>query len=92
MACDDWASAWTQPVQYDAQFKARLFSAQDCRPVLMPMMIFVKRDSGGMSFLGTVPSMAISAASSHGLSIAQDLTIGSETWRQFPGFLVKVVP
>ena len=88
----DWLCDWTQPPKYDLQLISRLYNQQDCRSILMPLQIYAERDGGGMSFLGTVPSLAVSATSKNGLGLGQDLQVGSEVWRQFNGFLVKVVP
>lgn len=71
--------------------RSRLYNMQDSRAVLLPMQIYVHRDQGGASFLGTVPSVFLSSTHEHGMSIGQDTVIGSETFRQFNGFLVKVV-
>lgn len=86
----DWACDWTEPPKYGAYFNGRLFNTQDQRAILQPLMIFAKRDAGGLSLLGTVPSLAISSSGA-ALATGQDLTVGSEVWRQFPGFLVRVV-
>jgi hypothetical protein len=84
-------NSWTEPPIYARRFLAHLYNLQDSRAVLMPIPVFAKRDLGGVSFLGTIPSLALSAASSHGISVGQDITVGSEVWRQFSGFMVRVI-
>lgn len=86
----DWGCDWTGPPVYEiASLTSRLRCIQDERAILLPMAIYATRDLGGMSLLGTVPSIAIAAT--QGMSLGEDLAIGSETWRLFNGFLVRVV-
>ena len=82
---------WRDGIWYGANFRTHLYSSLDLRAVLLPMPIFAVRDAGGSSFLGVVPSIYVSASHLQGVAIGQDIQIGLETYRQFNGFLVRVI-
>lgn len=68
-----------------------LHSTMSGRIFLLPVPVYAARDAGGYSLLGEVPSLRLCKASSGGMSIGTDVSIGSETWRVFNGFAVRVV-
>ncbi len=70
----------------------KLHNTLDGRVITLPITLYGNRDGGGYSALGEVPSLRLCRASEiGGASVGSDLPIGSDTWRVFPGFLVKVV-
>lgn len=88
---DEYSTSWGTVPRYGLAIRNRLYNIQDSRAILLPMMIYAHRDQGGASFLGTVPSIYLSAARGHGIADGQDLVIGSDTYRQFSGFFVRKV-
>nr|WP_320132330.1 hypothetical protein [uncultured Holophaga sp.] len=86
-------SSWPGIPILSQALRNRLYQPANTRAILMPIPIWVLRSDGGSSFLGTVPSLAVSAHATlvTTMGIGDDMAIGAETWRLFNGFLVKVV-
>ncbi|MGH9716400.1 MAG: hypothetical protein ACRD4R_06705 [Candidatus Acidiferrales bacterium] len=65
-------------------------SALDGRANLLPVLIWAARDTspGGYSPLGQVPNVFFSNAIGNGFSNAQEIALGSVTYKIFPNFAV----
>jgi hypothetical protein len=69
-------------------------SAQDSRANLLPVLLWVNRDSTttGFSLAGSLPMVFSSNGVGNGFSNASEYTIGSDTYKMFPNFAVLKVP
>jgi len=76
------------------QFQYRQTSQQDGRANLLPIMLWVLRDSTttGFSMLGTVPNIFSTNAVGNGFSNAQEYVLGATTYKLFPNFCVVKTP
>lgn len=65
-------------------------SQLDGRANLLPLLVWAARDSspGGYSPIGTVPNVFYANAIGNGFSDAQEVTLGSVTYKLFPNFAV----
>lgn len=72
-------------------FQFRSFNTLNNQAVLLPISLFVNRDAGGYSLVGSIPNAFATAASQYGIAPATDLTLGPDTYRIFPFFAIKKV-
>lgn len=65
-------------------------SSLDGRANLLPLVMWAARDTspGGYSPIGTVPNVFYTNAIGNGFSDAQEITLGSVTYKLFPNFAV----
>lgn len=70
-------------------FQTRQYSAASGVLSLLPIRLWVARDTSGYSFIGTVPNVFI--ARSHPLAAGTELTIGADTYVIFPNVAVKKI-
>jgi hypothetical protein len=78
-------------VPHYGTFASRQTSSQNLQANLLPIHLFVPRDAGGWSLLGTIPSLYYSDAVGDGNSAKDEIQIGSDTYKLFPNFAVKKV-
>jgi hypothetical protein len=73
-----------------SQWQNNQTSALDGRANLLPLVIWAARDStpGGYSPIGTVPNVFCANAVGNGFSDAQEISLGSATYKLFPNFAV----
>lgn len=77
---------------YSLAALTKLHTTLDGRAITIPITLYGQRDAGGVSALGEVPSLRMCNASEiGGASAGSDILIGVDTWRVFPGFVVKIV-
>lgn len=76
--------------QANYQFQYEQTSQQDSRANLLPILLWVLRDSTttGYSLLGSIPNVFWSNGVGHGFSNADEYVIGSDTYKMFPNFAV----
>jgi hypothetical protein len=72
-------------------YGARSFNSLNSQAVLLPLMLFVNRDAGGYSLVGSIPNAFATVATQFGIAPATDLTLGPDTYRIFPNFAIKKV-
>lgn len=72
-------------------FQFRSFNSLNNQAVLLPISLFVNRDSGGFSIIGALPNAFATSATLYGIAPATDLTLGPDTYRIFPNFAIKKV-
>lgn len=68
-----------------------LVSTMTTRAVLLPVRIYVQRDGGGWSMIGTLPSIYVSSAVGQGYNALSTYTVGAKTFMLFPSFAVLQV-
>lgn len=77
---------WSFPTY--AGMSILLVSEMHQQAVLLPIHLYVKRDAGGFSLLGTLPSVYLSGAVGHGFLAASVYTVGALDFMLFPHFAV----
>lgn len=72
------------------QFQYEQTSQQDSRANLLPIFLWVNRDSTttGYSLLGSIPNVFCTNGVGHGFSNADEYVISSQTYKMFPNFAV----
>lgn len=81
----------TQIPGYGNAWQGRQTSDMNGSPNLLPVTLWAERDAGGASLLGQIPSIRFSNATTKGVAVRKEITIGSDTWKFFPGFAVRKV-
>ena len=74
-----------------SNLQGRGVSSLTTQAILFPIRIFAPRDAGGVSLLATIPSVFYSNAYGNGFGLASEFTIGPDTYKVFPNFVVKKV-
>lgn len=73
-----------------ARLVLHLVSAQNAQAVLMPIRLYVQRDSGGWSHIGLAPNLTYCSAVDSGQFAASSLyTVNGKTFMLFPRFAVR---
>lgn len=67
-----------------------LHSTLSARIITVPIIVYAKRDAGGYSALGELPTLRLCQAVTKGTSVGTDVPLGPDTWRIFNGFAQKV--
>lgn len=76
---------------YDTTLEARTVCAQNAGQVPLPPLLYVDRDVGGSSLIGTLPEVFRTAAVGNGFTVGQEVAIGGSTYKLFPNFAVRKV-
>lgn len=84
-------SSMDNSIAHYVSFDARQFSVMNSQANLLPVLLHVVRDGGGISPLGNIPNVFYSNATGHGYGIGDTFTIGADTYMLFPNFAVKKV-
>jgi hypothetical protein len=71
----------------NARFQLKQTSQLDGRANLLPILLWGARDVSGFSPLGTIPNVFYSNAVGNGYANAQEITLGTTTYKLFPGAL-----
>lgn len=76
---------------YDTTLEARTVCAQNAGQVPLPPLLYVDRDVGGSSLIGTLPDVFRTAAVGNGFTVGQEVAIGTATYKLFPNYAVRKV-
>lgn len=72
-------------------FQARSYTSLNGQAILLPLTLFVNRDSAGYSLIGAIPNTFQTSATLYGIAPLTDMTLGADTYRIFPNFAIKKV-
>jgi hypothetical protein len=84
----EWAIYGPLSAVTPAWFYSIQTSALDGRANLLPPLLWVARDAGGYSLLGSLPNVFYSNGVGNGFSNAEEFTLGPTTYKMFPNFAV----
>lgn len=87
-----YADVPTALPEYTAELRTRLVSALNSQAVLLPALLFVERDAGGWSPLGSVPGLVYTNAAGNGFALGQLYQLGADSYMLFPGFALRRIP
>lgn len=80
-----------QVAGYGTAWEGRQTSDMNGQANLLPVHWWAERDAGGLSLIGNIPMVRFSNATTKGFAIRQEVSVGSDTWKFFPGFAVRKV-